>query len=167
MTKAELEMSIKVAFANVKLDGGVSLRQTQVMSNYGEGVTNEEFAALPNYEITDDWTAIPFEELERYCNCTAHLDEKGFRYYIPAFMLASLDEPYEIAEWISYSLSPNTDNNDLWNYSIMHYSLLNEAQRSAIAQFLHWFPRIHDLELRNRDDEVFKEALRSYWHQFL
>ena len=36
-------------------------------------------------EVTDGWPRVSSEELE--CDCIAHLEAFGFRYYIPALML--------------------------------------------------------------------------------
>ena len=162
MNKTELETLIKTAFKDVTLDGGISLHQAAVIDNYGEGVTAEEFAALPTQEITNDWTAITDEIIEEFCRITSHLDAKGFRYYIPALVLGSLNELFEVAQWTSYALCPELGN--LWEHKMMHYSLLNQEQRSAIAQFLCWFPQLHN---DSWDNEFFDNALKNYWHQFL
>src|SRR4051794_38305166 len=94
MTDGELRQVIQTAFRGVTLDGGLSLRQGEICDNFGkdgEGkeVSEGEFAAIPRTEITDDWSAISLEELERY-PYLAHLDAKGFRYYIPALLLSLL-----------------------------------------------------------------------------
>ena len=77
---------IESAFAGVVLGQGISLRQAQVIDSYGKGVTDAEFARIPLQEITNDWSQVALEELDR--DCVAHLDAEGFRYYIPALMLA-------------------------------------------------------------------------------
>lgn len=82
----DIREMISSAFLGVSLGNGVSLRQAQVIDNYGNGVTDEEFEDLPKNEITNDWSRIAFEELE--LNCISHLDAEGYRYYIPAFMLS-------------------------------------------------------------------------------
>ena len=71
MTDGELRQVIQSAFRGVTLDGGLSLRQGEIRDNFGkdeEGkeVSEREFAAIPRTEITDDWSAISLEELERY-----------------------------------------------------------------------------------------------------
>ena len=86
MSPKRLEDQIRAAFAGVELGRGISLRQAQVIDRYGEGVSDREFEALPKGEVTDDWSRVPFEELER--DCIAHLDAEGLRYYIPALVLS-------------------------------------------------------------------------------
>jgi hypothetical protein len=73
--RASLEAQIRQAFAGVTLGKGISFRQAQVIDRYGEGVTDEEFEALPRSEVTESWTDVPFDELER--DCVAHLDDAG------------------------------------------------------------------------------------------
>ena len=82
--------SITTAFRGVTLYDGISIRQGEVCDNYGKDndgreVSDAEFASIPRGEITDDWSALPLNELERY-PYLAYLDSKGFRYYIPAFL---------------------------------------------------------------------------------
>jgi hypothetical protein len=83
-----LEDTISQAFAGVCLNGGISLRQAQIIDKRDDALSDKDFDNLPAKEITDDWSQIPLSELDR--DCIAHLDEKGFLYYIPALMLSVL-----------------------------------------------------------------------------
>ncbi len=150
---------IEAAFKNVILDGGASQLQCEVMDNYGEGVTNEEFLRLPQKEITNDWAAVP-EETLLY---TAYLDDKGFRYYIPTFMISCLNRGDLVTETI-FALDARPG--DLWNYKMSQFSLLNLHQRSTIAQFLYSLPDL--VEIRWHEDKVcIERAFTNYWHQYL
>ena len=164
MNASELKEVIRIAFRNVKLDGGVSLRQAKVMDNYGEGANNKEFKTLPEQEITNNWEAIPDEIISQHCYLS-HLDAKGFRYYIPAFMLSSLREP-EFSDTLGstiFALYPKKD--DLWDYKMMHYSLLDAQQRSAVAQFLSSLPQLVDLS--PEEQRMIERAIRNFWHEYL
>jgi len=83
---------------------------------------------------------VPLDELER--DCIAHLDAGGFRYYIPALMLSVLKH-YDSASMrvigTLNSLYPKKDHS--WEYQMLRYSLLNHAQKTAIARFLEAVPR--------------------------
>ncbi len=165
MNAEEIENEIKAAFKNVRLDGGISLHQAKVINNYGEGVTNEEFAALPQQDITDDWTVLSTELLDEYC-IIPHFDAKGFRYYIPAYLLSVLDCYDHLSERSMSTLSALHPQKDrLWDYHMMHYSLLDANQRSAIAHFLQALPNI--VVLDSEDTEVVEQALGNFWHQFI
>jgi hypothetical protein len=91
MNKEQIKKIIETAFDGVTLDGGISLDQTKVIDNYGRGISDNEFDALPNNEITNNWMEIPTSQLDE-AECLAHFDRKGFKYYIPALMLRLLDD---------------------------------------------------------------------------
>ncbi len=158
MDLSEMKALIEAAFKNVTLDGGVSQLQSEVMDNYGEGVTHSEFVRLPLREVTDDWTAFPVADFFSF----SYLDAKGFRYYIPALLLDALGA----GEWTSETLFALRAKKDhLWDYHMNQYSLLNAQQLSAIAQFLHWLPQL--IELDYEDEKLTQLALRDYWHRYL
>lgn len=154
---------IHSAFSGVSLGNGTSLRQAQVIDNYGEGVTDEEFKRLTLNEITNDWSKIPFEELE--LNCVAHLDAEGYRYYIPAFMLSVLNHYESSSMRVIGTLSSLYPKEEMWFYHMERYSLLNQEQREAIAKYISVLPALVALE---RDDLVIVErAFKNYWAQYL
>ncbi len=136
MRKEEIKNLIETAFSGVTLNGGISLQQTKVIDNYGRGVTSEEFSALPKKEVTDNWKEIPTSKLDE-ADCLAHLDEKGFRYYIPALMLRLL-ENYDYASMMTIGtisrLYPKSEDGEYL------YSQLNEQQKQAIALYLEALP---------------------------
>ncbi len=171
MTKQEMVILIETAFQNVHLDGGISLRQAEVCDNRGEGVeSKEEYKALPIHEITNDWQALSIETLDQYAYL-AHMDAKGFRYYIPAFMRSVLVDYDYLSERVTFtlhSLYPKKDGlpkrDSLWEYSMSQYSLLNQEQRFAIAQYLYYLPTL--IELDSGDEKITVRALRNYWEQY-
>jgi hypothetical protein len=164
MDALEIENEIKTAFSGVKLDGGISLRQAEVIDNYGRDVTDKEFAALPQWDITDDWMLLSTEILDSYCYIP-YFDAKGFRYYIPAYILSVLNSYHSFACASSTlsALYPKKDN--LWDYHMQLYSLLNTQQCSAIAHFLEALPNI--VRLDYEDNKVVERALRNFWHKYL
>ena len=133
MTKAELQELIKSAFVGVTLDGGSSLLQCQAMDKRCDNITAEEYEKLPLQEITDNWRLIPTTFLERYCQLLAHADEKAFRYYMPAMMRSSISGSCEVLTETLFYLRPSKEHLE---HSMKHYSLFDDTQRSAIAQFL-------------------------------
>jgi hypothetical protein len=156
---------IQAAFRGVKLDGGISLRQAQVIDNYGEGVTGQEFAALPQMDITDNWEALSIETLEEYC-FVPHLDAKGFRYYIPAYILSVLLRYDRSSMRVISTLGAlHAKRGNSWDYYMDKYSLLNLQQRSAIAFFLEQLPS--SVAIDPEDKKIIERAIRGYWHQYL
>jgi hypothetical protein len=159
--REEIVQEIRSAFAGVTLDGGISLEQTRVMDNYGRGVTPEQFRDLPKKEVTDDWAGIPNETLDE-ADCTAFLDEKGFRYYIPALMIRMLDAYDEGSMMtigtISRLYPKRKDHEEL-------YSGLTRPQKIAIARYLQELPGL--VKLQGEGRTRVERALRNYWFQFL
>lgn len=162
ITSKVLESTIRSAFCGVRLDGGVSLKQAQAIDHYGEGVTDAEFDALPLTEEAEDWTQVTLDELER--DCIAHLDAKGFRYYIAPLMLALLSHYDSESMRVIGTISALYPKQDAWPYHMERYSLLSESQKQAIAMFLRALPQLVNLDYEDR--QVVPRALRNYWGQF-
>lgn len=153
-----VESDIQIAFRGVTLGAGISLRQAQLAER------NAPSASLAPGEIVDDWSRVPLDELGR--NCTAYLDASGFRYYIPALMLSVLNHYDSASMRVIGTLSsiyPKKD--DGWEYHMHRYSLLDHAQKTAIARFLAALPKLVDLDLA--DQTIVSRALRNYWGQYL
>jgi hypothetical protein len=61
------------------------------------------------------------------------------------------------------ALYPKKDNS--WEYHMHRYSLLNPAQKTAIALFLDALPKL--VELDSEDQTIVPRALRNYWGEYL
>lgn len=159
--KEEIRKNIEAAFNGITLDNGISLEQIKVIDNYGRGVTDEEFSALSNKEITENWKEIPTSQLDE-AECLAHFDRKGFKYYIPALMLRLL-ENYDSTSMMTIGtfsiLYPKTET---WSYL---YSLLTKQQCQAIALYLQALPDL--VELEGEDKQVVERAFKKYWSKHL
>jgi hypothetical protein len=171
MERDDIEAAIRSAFAGVRLGSGISLREAAVIDNYGRGYTEAEFRALPQSEVTDDWTRIPDEELIREA-MVPHLDADGLRYYLPALMLwllAHYDEDRiqtgadmtaihtmgALAPYAEFAAST-------WPRYDTSFSL---EQRTAIASFVEALPRL--VHLDQEDATRVSRSLDHYWRQFL
>lgn len=159
--KEEVISEIRSAFEGVTLNGGVSLQQARVMDNFGRGVTAEEFAHLPEREITEDWSAVPIDLLEGF-DCVAFLDEKGLRYYLPAFMLHILDN-YDSSSMMTIgTLSALYPRNESQEHNLKE---LDQRQRCAVSIFLKSLPELVDLW--GEDVPIVERAYSKYWFKFL
>ena len=153
-----VESEIRGAFRGVTLGRGISLRRAQFID---AGCTVHSDSST---EVTNDWSRVPLEDLEG--NCTAHLDAEGFRYYIPALMLSVLKHYDSASMRVIGTLSglyPKKDHS--WEYHMLRYSLLDLAQKKAIARFLTLLPEL--VELDNEDQKIVPRALRNYWGEYL
>jgi hypothetical protein len=159
-----VEIEIRTAFRGVTLGLGMSLRQAQFADRFQDAVWNAHSDSLGKGEIRDDWSKVPLDELER--DCIAHLDALGFRYYIPALMLSVFDSYESSSMRVIGTLSglyPKKDSS--WAYSMHRYSLLDAAQKTAIARFLAALPEL--VELGFEDQKIVPRALRNYWGDYL
>lgn len=165
MERAAVEATIRSAFAGVRLGGGVSLRQGQVLDDWGGGVTRAEYEASPLHEVTDDWQALDDSDL--LGDGFAHLDAEGLRYYLPAMMLWLLDHHDDdtgdltaIGAISAMAFSREDDD----RYQRM-YATFTDAQRTAIATYLTALPDLIDLDIE--DSKRVARTLQTYWGQFL
>lgn len=162
-TTEDIRQNIITAFKGVKLDGGVSLKQARAIDDYCEDITPKQFDSLQNLDITDDWQAIPNTDLNNE-PCIAHLDAKGFKYYIPRLMLSVLDG-YDDSMRVIGTLSALYPTKDFWEYHMERYSELNTEQKETIAQFVAAIPSI--LMLDNEGKTSMERALKNYWQDYL
>ncbi|MFZ0961303.1 MAG: DUF6714 family protein [Terriglobia bacterium] len=175
-TRIAVEMEIRVAFRDVTLGGGISIRQAQFIDFSSSGARGAhstpparqgietEWSRIPLDEIINDWSRVSLDELER--DCIAHLDALGFRYYIPALMLSVVDryDPSSLRVIGTLDgLYPKKD--DGWEYHMHRYSLLNFRQKAATARFLAALPKL--VQLESKDQKVVERALRNYWGEYL
>lgn len=161
--RGSIRRSIRTAFRGVTLGAGISLRRAQLID--GQSAPSREHPqSVTQEEIIGGWSQVPLDELER--DSLAHLDALGFRYYIPALMLSVL-EPYDSSSMrvigTLSGLYPKKDNT--WEYHMQRYSLLNAAQRTAIARFLAELPKL--VELDSEGQRKVERALRNYWGKYL
>lgn len=160
-SRLELEATIRDAFDGVHLGRGISLRQAEVIDDYGRGVTDAEFEALPAREVTHDWAAVPPEELES--ENIAHLDAEGLRYYLPAFMLRLLDSDVDDGEMWRIGTIGALDQRDRHPRGFLE--LLTPRQRRAIALYVRALPEL--VELDAEDTKRLARAFRDVWSQHL
>ncbi|MCU7843565.1 MAG: hypothetical protein KZQ93_06960 [Candidatus Thiodiazotropha sp. (ex Monitilora ramsayi)] len=161
---SEIRKFIETAFAGVRLDGGVSLKQAIAIDNYMEGVTEEEFAEYPNTELIDDWIRIPYDHLEPD-PCISHFDAKGFRYYIPRLMLSVLDKYDPGSMRVIGTIQALYPKKEYWEYHMKRYSELNDDQKYAIAKYVEVLPSFINLDYDDRT--CMQRALVKYWSQYI
>jgi hypothetical protein len=110
MTPSEenLVATIRRAFARVTLDDGVSLNMTEYNDASG---CMPEFEKKAKYDERDDWAAIPDRTLEQFTVTFSFTDLKGFRFYIPAYIIWTVRHHREsesiIADYTIYAIDPS------------------------------------------------------------
>lgn len=75
------------AFGDVSLGTGVSLREADVIDDYG---TDDERAAARGLDELDDWERISDAEIEQHPSALCFMDDAGLRFHLPAYMRFTL-----------------------------------------------------------------------------
>ncbi|MBE7386126.1 MAG: hypothetical protein F6J95_032650 [Leptolyngbya sp. SIO1E4] len=149
------------AFADVLREDGVSLHQARVIDDYGSA---EEEAQARLLDTDTHWWEVPDEWIAEFYEILSFVDPKGFRYYIPAYMIWMLkhyDDTYSntagstVYSFLSYP--------GLEDWQQQRFGLLNEAQAQAVCHFLKHMVWLGDDAV---DAVAAQEALQQYWGQF-
>ena len=105
---SKLIQKIQIAFKNVKLEDGVSLNMTEYKDSSGSIPEYKEKSLL---DERNDWSAIPDSTLEQFTVTFSFTDLKGFRFYIPAYMIWTIknfDKSNSIiGNFTIYAIDPN------------------------------------------------------------
>lgn len=140
-----------------------SLRQFVLTDEKGMSgiITDEEWRFASITRTDAKWQDLSELEIE-HCGCQlAHMPAQEFRYYLPAYMLYSLNHAQDsiidnmIPGSIVFSLTPSQSHP---SYSASQYSLFDSSQRKAIVAFLRYMAS-HAEEYSRREA---KDAL-AFW----
>ena len=115
---------IREAFRGVRLDGGVGLKEGQVIDEYG---TDEERAAARGKDEKEDWGRIEVSALTTCQSSLYFFDSEGMRFHLPAFLLADIDS--KLSMDLAFHLGGAPSHPD-------KFELLNQAQREAVGAFI-------------------------------
>jgi hypothetical protein len=110
MTAEEQELieRIRAAFAGVTLEDGISLNMTEYNDSGG---SMPEFKEKASDDERVDWQAIPDKTLEQFTVTFSFTDSKGFRFYMPAYMIWAIRNHRTsdsiIGDFAIYALDPS------------------------------------------------------------
>lgn len=133
---------ITVAFGGVSREGGVTLSEAWVIDDYG---SDEERAEARKEDTETRWQDVPERDIAYGSSCLSFLDEIGFRYYLPAYIVWCLrhidsedandliyeSNSYQSIVWHLTDIGP-----DLHQYRMARFELFTLEQSKAIAHFL-------------------------------
>lgn len=146
--KSTLIAMISEAFGDVVLGDGIGLREANAIDDYKDMAfrmkCREEDVAEGH------WHRISSSVLNQYYNGLHHLDAKGMRFYLPAFMIAVVKGVYRFS--LSFLLTNPS--------SSSQFELLSSAQRQAVGLFMKYLSdRTHDSQERLE----IEDAIVRYW----
>ena len=132
---------IQRAFASVKLDDGESLNMTEYNDSGG---CRPEFKEMAKDDEREDWRSIPDKTLEQFTVTFSFTDLKGFRFYIPAYMIWTIKNHKTsdsiIADFTIYAMRP-----DHYLFQrIPFWEWFTNDQVAAMIQFLEYAARNDD-----------------------
>lgn len=161
---------IEQAFRHVTRGSGTTLHEAGVIDNYG---TPQERAEARLLDTDTHWSQVDVISIDLGGASIGFLDEYGFRYYLPAYICATLRHGYSdifddfidsnIYDHTVYQLTPRSDRDT------NRFKILDAPQSRCVARFL-----VLDLMLDPYDsdpdsvrDSNSYEALSAYWKKFL
>jgi len=133
---------ITAAFDGVSRKGGVSLSEAWVIDDYG---SDEERAEARKEDTETRWQDVPERDIAYGSSCLSFLDDIGFRYYLPAYIVWCLrhidtEDPndliYESDSYGSIIYHLTDKRPDLHQYRMARFALFTPEQSKAIAHFL-------------------------------
>jgi hypothetical protein len=110
--RRELIGEITSAFSGVSREGGTTLHEAIAIDDMESA---EEQRAARSLDVELSWQDVPDADISDCSSALSFLDEKGFRYYIPAFMT------YALKHW-------EDDEEAVLSTSVFH--LLHERSKS-------------------------------------
>jgi len=183
MNRDEIIECIQEAFKDVSREDGVSLHEGLVMDAYG---SDEERLEARRMDTEGHWSQISDQELIKYQNALRYFDRKSFKYYVPAYMIFSLNHsqtsPAGSNDNVIYDLTLdsrpeadsdldkgifanlNIDYDELRHNNRDRFNGFNHAQSVAIAKYLQYCSKN---EMRGFHSAAAKEALEGYWKDYL
>lgn len=103
--RSALVVEITAAFDGVSREDGTTLHEAEAMD---EWKSDEEQRAARRLDREARWQDVPDDDISACCSALSYLDGKGFRYYIPAFMVYGLrhwgDDPNGVLSSCDYHL---------------------------------------------------------------
>ena len=133
--------TIRHAFAGVTLDDGTSLNMTEYNDSGG---CRPDFIEKAKGDERKDWTAIPDSTLEQFTVTFSFTDLKGFRFYVPAYMIWAIRNHKTsdsiIADFTIYAIRPD----HYLFQSVPFWKWFTNEQVCAMVQFLEYAVRNDD-----------------------
>jgi hypothetical protein len=160
-TQQRLLDRIERAFTGVELGDGVSLRETEVIDDYG---SDQERLAARALDEKFDWRKlIDSPDLVRYCSLgyggLCFFDAAGLRFHLPACLARAVKDHHgegtaEMEESLRFQLT------HLDEYQLDRLAILNDEQRACVRDVLVYFRERLDFR-----DEDLDRAIAGYWSQ--
>ena len=133
-SKAKLPLIEKItaAFDGVSREDGISLHAARALDDWHSLEGAKKIGQTMDRDTR--WQDVPAESIMKFHDIFSFLDPKGFRYYIPAYMVWSLQESQASDSNSFDSLLRALENRD--GYYRTHFEILTFPQLEAISDFI-------------------------------
>jgi hypothetical protein len=145
------------AFADVQIEDGTTLHEADLEGCY---LDDSGRIAARVRDTGVDWRDVPDRKIELFGSALSFFDVKGWRFYIPAYMIWTLKN-WRTTRSITadsvicdFTLEPISEK----TYA-PRFASLNTRQASVVAEFLQFF-----CDYSGEADA--DRAMASYWYQF-
>ena len=152
MQKEELMSIITDSFANISREDGITLHEAMALDDY---LSEEELIKARSKDTDQNWRDIDPHQLKGMESSLSFFDAKGFRYYLPVFMIAELSGCIDLAtsfhhltQLYPFSMRKTTPE------MIQEKYQFNSAQMRAIALYLLYVSEMNDLHQSKAELEV-------------
>jgi Cysteine-rich CPCC len=127
-TRLALIAQITAAFDGIKREDGITLHEARALDDYADRQKARKL------DSESQWQDVPDELIEYFFDIFAFFDAKGFRYYIPAYMIWCLKNyKHSNSNTLDYTIFVL---NNRGGYYHPHFELFDIEQLQAIAAFL-------------------------------
>jgi hypothetical protein len=110
----------------------------------------------------ENWRTIPAKKLEWGFDKLPLLTPDAFHYFLPAFMLYSLQKPEgEVCLFVLYALAYNKNEDKYWWQESLDKFTNN--QKTACNWFLRWLLLNPEYRDYDEDADAIKHALKTWW----
>lgn len=162
ISKDKLIQLITIAFSEVEFPGNNNL----IHSSYGD----EPLLVSNHFSGKNDWKKLTPEFLD-FDGALSFLSDEAFRFYIPAFMIADINESLVYNDptvRLCWTVTPQSEQEKIakvWNGGTVgeiakaNFDKFSKIQVSAIISYLQ--RRLSQVEY----DYIIKQALENYWLQ--
>lgn len=159
---APLIAEITAAFDGVAREDGVSLREGDAI----DGCVSDKKRAVARKLDTDTrWQDVSNADLRDYYLALHYLDDKGFRYYLPAYLIwdltANTSSRHGIGSHVLFHLEVPPEPN-LRHDWLERFSLITAQQGKAVCSFLRFVAVYGELD----DPQDAADALVAYWNRY-
>lgn len=164
---------ITTAFDGVSREDGISLHEAAGLDDYE--YSSEERAANRAKDTDAKWQEVPNEWIAQMGLgdvALNYFDPKGFRYYIPAYMI------WMLKSWRDGGVANNTEHSIVFDLLARHdgsisekdlarFSIFHAQQSKAIAHFLEFIAVQNPESIYGGFSRNARKAIDAYWCQFL